>query len=664
MPSKQGKSQAGFSLLIFLVVMMSLGGFALTGVTQNLLQQINDKKFRHNQRVLKEAKQALLQFAYNYPATNGFGPGRLPCADTNNNGIPNSCAGFGRLPWRQQNLNLYDIRDADGERLWYAVSSNFRTLHYPKRINSDSTGRISIRDQSGSLIFDGSNPGGLNKYGVAAVIIAPGSITSRNGVKQDRSVANGDEPFDLANAIDTDPGIISAVNYLDQVLGIEDNATFTQSSPTDGFILGPVNGQSADAVNDQMIIITASEVIEVAEKATLQAYRTAINNYLAPSPKGTGNIYPWLYNYAVNDLDSYPADINFVNEKGLHLNNIGRIPSIYSTYFTETDSQPIETKLSVSLSLDYPVLTNVGFNQTTPATVAGNFQFNIGANTHTINIQTANPLTNVKFEEIEPDITPNDGRLTGDIATTERFTHELYFWDDSASPTGVWTICQLGGKFLSDCNRPGPSSTIASQILHVTVELEFNTTGVEFAVDYSTPPMIAPIVAADGTGHAQISATFEGGNLISAPVSVKYEIDRYYLLGFNIQEEGTLDIADLTIGSVTLGMRYYPVLPKWTFDNNWHQSLMMAYANDYRPDLPLPADCVTSPPCIQINGLATTNNNITSILTLASEHAWNNDIGIDFSDDVGDVFDLENDDLDNIFDANALNGNDKILIIN
>jgi hypothetical protein len=216
-------------------------------------------------------------------------------------------------------LNLYDIRDADGERLWYAVSSTFRPQ--AAIVNSDISGNLTLRDQQGNVIYDGSNPGGLAQYGIAAVIIAPGAVTARNGAAQDRSIANVNNP----------------VHYLDLVFGTEDNATRILGDPTDGFILGPVDTLSTDAVNDQFIVITAEEVIAMAEKATLQAYRTAINDYLTR----TGNVYPWLYNYTgvpdVAGLSSYyPVDSVWATELATNLDNFGRIPSIFGDYFTET----------------------------------------------------------------------------------------------------------------------------------------------------------------------------------------------------------------------------------------------------------------------------------------------------------------------------------------
>jgi hypothetical protein len=48
---------------------------------------------------------------------------------------------------------------------------------------------------------------------------------------------------------------------------------------------------------------------------------------------------------------------------------------------------------------------------------------------------------------------------------------------------------------------------------------------------------------------------------------------------------------------------------------------------------------------------------------IAGEHDWADGGDGSMSDDVGDVFDVENDDLDSTFDVRAAGGNDKILVI-
>ena len=673
---------------MFVLMLMAVGGFVLVGFGQGLLEEVEVKKLKHNTRVLKEAKQALLQFAYNYPVTNGNGPGRLPCPDTDNDGTPNTplncSASLGRLPWNQQNLNLYDIRDADGQRLWYAVSDNFSTQDAAD-LNSDTYGTITVRDQSGQIIYDGSST--LPKSGVAAVIFAPGVITARNGVSQDRS-RGAEDPFDTT--ADTEAGIIDADNYLDQLGVTEDNANFTLGSAIDGFVLGPIDdGTGSIVINDQMIVITAAEVIEVAEKAVLQAYRKSVNDYLAL----TGDVYPWLYNYAgvpnVPGLSSYYPAVStasaadFATELATNLDNIGRIPSIFDNYFTETTSKLIETRLGVSLSMTYPI-TPTPVN----ASSSPDLFFNTGE-THTLNIQTTDKLTNVGFDDIV-DIVGQDGRLTGTVITDQLFTHEIYFWDeDDGPPTGIWTLCQPPADDPSDCDRdsagnpdPGAGNQKNAELLRVVLELDFDTAApggvVNFDTDYTTSPVIGPPAAADNTSHAWISATFAGTDVIlnSLPLSARYEIDRHYHNTFDVEESGTLDLADFIPGPLTLGMRYYPELPDWAFDNGWHDSIMMAYAKNYRPDIL--GVCIEGDPiaptkneCLTVDNLAGNNDNKIAIFTLAGQHNWDDDADSNFINDLPTIFDTENADIfpqvDNteyIFDRNGGGGNDVVMIIN
>ena len=88
MPEFSVKQQRGYVLMITLLMFMGIGGAVLASFTKEARRDLEERKYQHNQRVLAEAKQALLMYAYNYPeiaATfNGTirGPGRLPCPDT------------------------------------------------------------------------------------------------------------------------------------------------------------------------------------------------------------------------------------------------------------------------------------------------------------------------------------------------------------------------------------------------------------------------------------------------------------------------------------------------------------------------------------------------------------------------------------------------------
>ncbi len=636
--------------------------------SQGILKRVELSRTEHNTRVLKEAKQALLMYAYRYPTTalvfNGTsrGPGRLPCPDTNNSGTPNSSsfcinidALVGRFPWNANGMEFYDAKGADGESLWYAVSQNFANTGPPK-INSDTDGTITLVDQSENIIYDG------NGAGIAAIIIAPGpEMAGQNRIGG---------PNDPANFLDSFNGF--------------DNAVFNNGESDtndDGFILGPVfdQGQNIFVINDQMIVITAAEVIEMAEKATLQAYRKSINDYLAL----TGNVYPWLYNYAgVPDVPGlsnyYPVDpAGFATELFTNLDNFGRIPSIFDDYFTETNSQPIESKLDIVFASSYPVSpATVGYDQLTPVVTSGNFQFNFAV-AHNFNIQTAGKLTDVRFVDI-PDTVGKDGRLTGIVTIPELITRVVFFWDDRDAPSGIWKLCLAGANAAADCNRdsagnPDPGvneydNETPSWILHVVAELDISGT-ISFDTDYTNAPVIAAPTPASNTGHARISATYAGVDLIDGPYSIRYEIDRNYDTSFDIQETGLLETDDLDFSPLILGMRYYPELPEWVFDNGWQDSIMMAYAANYRPGSLTPPPCTVGADCIRINNLAGNNDNKISILTIAGQHDWDDDLADGFGNDIDDVFDDENADIGDVdgteylFDRREQGGNDKILVI-
>jgi len=201
----QSSMQRGYALVLMLVSLLVMSGVGAISYVETMREEAEQARVMHNQRVLKEAKQALLNFAYRYPQFSAQGPGRLPCPDTDDSGTPNANFGcsskIGRFPWDQTNLDFYDVRDADNERLWYAVSRSFSTHDNGEGVNSDSTGLISMHDQTGKLMIDASDDLSNSPHrGIAAVIIAPGAPIERDGVLQDRGV--GADLNDPVNYLD------------------------------------------------------------------------------------------------------------------------------------------------------------------------------------------------------------------------------------------------------------------------------------------------------------------------------------------------------------------------------------------------------------------------------------------------------------------------------
>ncbi|MCG6888245.1 MAG: hypothetical protein LJE92_01545 [Gammaproteobacteria bacterium] len=699
--------QTGYALLLMVVALMGVGGVVMSSFTQGAKQETEHQRYLHNQRVLNEAKQALLQYAYNYPVNNPLrGPGRLPCPDMNNDGSPDpsfNCisgtAMVGRFPWGDPQMNFYDARDASGARLWYAVSKNFANTISPAVddvINSDTNGTIAIEDRSGALLYPATFPADVFGAGVAAVIFAPGAAIARGGVKQDRA-ADPNDP----------------TNYLD-LFGTIDNADFVNGT-ANGFVTGPIFNpvDGSLAVNDQMIVITAAEVITMAEKATLQAYRQAINDYLdsvacnGETPTGSGTtevlclanggswdpVYPWLYNYdgieydtslgqtlgdAIDKLSRYfPAFSSFTDEKNNNLGIdpdgiFGRIPSIFANYFTETNSIPFDSKLEGALEIDYAGLT-VG------STASGDQVFNDAV--QVLEFSTSNVLTEVQFIDIADFGSEKNGRLAVTVPSLETFTAVFYFWDGRfGAETGRWTACPNGGDEISDCWRdgsgnpdPGGFNGNREQILRVELSIQFNPGDVFFDADYTVAPTITVTRAASGTGHAMIEGAFLVNNMDTAnlpPITATYEIDPSYLEDtvipphteiFNGSVSGNLAVADLLLGgTLKLGLRYFPVLPAWALDNGWHNAMRMAYAHEYEPGGTGP--CIIDSSCLHLVDSATSPQDKVSLLVIAAQHNWqDSDSDGRLRDELETVFDNGNHNDNPSFYRHR--GNDKILVI-
>ena len=627
--------QAGYALILMVLVMMGIGGVVLAGFTQQARKDLEVQRYQHNQRVLEQAKQALLMYAYNYPQTNitGQGPGRLPCPDNDNDGgagTPATCNEVGRFPWAVDELAIQETVDASGERLWYAVSDAFDNIAGGGVINSDTTGTITLVDQSGGILYDG------NGAGIAAIIIAPGPITRRD--------EDNDGAYEFVQVRDTVAQQRDPRNYLDTLAvpaaGANnefDNSVFTNvaiGTNGDGFIIGPIFDptQGDIVVNDQIIIVTAAEVIAMAGKATLQAYRDEINEYI----DNIGiDAYPWLDDYTTVDLTLFDGDVN---------TRIGRVPSIFSNYFKDDSENPA---LSQSITSDLEMLdvqpTDVnGFDVLTilPGVISANATIQFSNNGDLIITPSANGAS-----------------------------FSLYYWDEKVGADG-WQQCLpvvIGTE--QDCNQalaaPGvPDSSIVPNEVETRVVRVTYTNNLVDTVPYTRlftesagldPQYQAPTAVA----HARISLEYAEVDLLPFDeIGVDYEYDDSYLaLPLNPVQTGNFNYS--------LGVTYYPELPDWARTNLWHDSVQVSFAAGYAPG----AGAVCAPPnCITVANTSIANNDKISVLVLASDH----DMGVDsgaagYQDDLAEIFDLPHREFtgteDDLFDARP-NGNDKILIIN
>ena len=320
------KTQYGAALIIMLLIMLS--GSLFMFISSLSSARIQNSRAKINEAALAQAREALIAYAAAsaLTAAGSKRPGNLPCPDTNNDGIAETSCGnasgssgqnlrLGRLPWKT--LGLTDLRDSSGERLWYAVSSNFKNNTPISILNSDTPGSITVRDTSGNIIHNGCQSSSLPNCpaptsadaafgtGVVAVIIAPGAPLLRQTTHsaQERNLAGINVPSNYLDSI-----ILNGVSY--------DNQSFTDFTSSKGFIQGPSGGDSTEpGINDRLALITQEQLMSPVQKRVAGELKQCLNEYAAAD--GSFARYPW----AARLNPSQP--VNYTDTSGILF---GRIP--------------------------------------------------------------------------------------------------------------------------------------------------------------------------------------------------------------------------------------------------------------------------------------------------------------------------------------------------
>jgi len=281
------RRQRGLALLVLLTLVILVASYAL-------LKQLNREKPEilragDNAAVLAEAKAALTGYALasTTDPLQALSPGQLPCPDygvgpAGLDGISDPClengtyVTLGRLPWKT--LGLSDLRDADGEALWYAPAIEFDGN---TAINSTTTSPF-LRVVTN------------NTQEIVAVIIAPGEPTSTQSRPQNI-------------AAQTTPS-----RYLEASNAVADpNISVVAPTPTTEF-------------NDQVQVITRDALMPAVERVVLEKLKNAL-----PTP------YP-----AAAPVDTTDC-IAGTTEGLLPLNCPATTPVSWPAWFTANNWQPL-----------------------------------------------------------------------------------------------------------------------------------------------------------------------------------------------------------------------------------------------------------------------------------------------------------------------------------
>lgn len=337
---KPAHKQRGAAFIVMVVILViGITTFYVNALSATAIQNGKDKITALS---LAQARDALIGYSVSVKLDSGSDrPGHLPCPDIDNDGSSDTPCGdasgsnqslrLGRLPWRT--LNLPDLRDGSGERLWYAVSNNFKkTTATPCTVagqttclNSDTAGSITLRNKDGLVLFDSGTANGL-----AAVIISPSAALIRiDNISQSRSCTIGtdcDSTEKCTSPTPTTSPKCNPQNYLDLAsLGGEDNANFIDASSSNGFIQGPIKDSNENyLVNDQVMAITVDDIMQSVQKRVAAEVRQCLNEYAANSiNKGR---YPWPARLKPTNPPSYGDKTDYL---------FGRLPD---TPFNDTQN--------------------------------------------------------------------------------------------------------------------------------------------------------------------------------------------------------------------------------------------------------------------------------------------------------------------------------------
>lgn len=166
---------AGFTLVEVAIVLLIIGFVATAGLVA-VQAQADNQQVRDNQRLLEDAREALIGFAASHPASDAEADPFLPCPDktgtagagTANDGVEDrdvagACVALeGNLPW--VTLGLADSTDRWGYRLRYQVTAPF---------SNSTTGMTLILPAAGITVLDAAGGTAL-ATGAPAVILSHG----------------------------------------------------------------------------------------------------------------------------------------------------------------------------------------------------------------------------------------------------------------------------------------------------------------------------------------------------------------------------------------------------------------------------------------------------------------------------------------------------------
>ena len=248
--------QRGFALIALLALAALISAFLIASALNLTSAGNTNEREQRSMNALRQAKAALIAYAANeqwqkYKGEVTLQPGALPCPDILHGPLlpdgtdpgegdsdcvtPLTSSLIGRLPFKTLGIN--DLRDASGERLWYALSANFRKASGTTVINSDTQACDTPACGPGEshLTVTGTTPAS----NVVAILFASGEAI----LGQSRS------------SNPTDAAYNNPANYLENFSLNPDGIHFTFTT----------TALPSDTFNDRVLVITQAELMAAVE---------------------------------------------------------------------------------------------------------------------------------------------------------------------------------------------------------------------------------------------------------------------------------------------------------------------------------------------------------------------------------------------------------------
>lgn len=572
--------QRGFALIAMIALAAIVTAFLIAlGLNRSQAELVNEREDR-NMTALRQAKAALIAYAaseqwQNTGGATPFQPGALPCPDLDNNGIAedhefpqNPCnlpkERVGRFPWKT--VGAEDLRDASGERLWYAVSANFlkNTSAYKNVINSDTQGQLTVT-------------GAAPAVNIVAVLFAPGEIV-QNEARVPTNPATYNDP----------------VNFLEQFNNVTYDVFTSVARPIETW-------------NDRVLVVTQADLMAAVEPvvaANLERdVKPFLTTYASPSQWGR---FPFAAQWNAPSPGTSGSGTNRspMTFEGVPGTSNGLLPIFAVAVSAASNASPIVVTTNSAHTLstgDVIWVSGVQGNNATNGkwTVtkidATHFQLNgssgSGAYTSGGTVTPSYPWSNWSVSKIGG---------SGIIDNVSCSTVSVPF-------DGLQCNFRARDQFC------GFTNCINNLRFQVQAQV-----GVNAGHSFATVPDTSSVSTSEGGSSSTFSSDSLGGSFVNNAGTWVGRVTYTATLPINcffscINHNFTVVIPDVVSGAFTSAPS-----TSWFVANEWYRQTFYAVAPDLLPGAG--GNCGATPPCLTVNNLPprfTTSSDKQAILILA-----------------------------------------------